>query len=48
MDYSKYEVAPDKLRWECDPAQFDFDCTADLAPLHEFIGQDRAIRAIES
>jgi len=47
MDYSKYEVAPDKLRWECDPAQFDFDCTADLAPLHEFIGQDRAIRAIE-
>ncbi|MCK9356673.1 MAG: AAA family ATPase [Dehalococcoidia bacterium] len=47
MDVSKHEVPPDQLRWRCDPAQFDFDCTADLAPLHEFIGQDRAIRAIE-
>ncbi len=47
MDLSRHEVAPEKLRWQCDPAQFDFDCTADLAPLHEFIGQDRAIRAIE-
>ena len=26
---------------------FDFDCTKDLAPLREFIGQGRAIRAIE-
>jgi len=44
---SKYEVPPDKLRWECDPAIFDFDCTRELAPLGEFIGQNRAIRAIE-
>jgi lon-related putative ATP-dependent protease len=47
MDITKYEVAVDKLRWQCDPAQFDFECTKDLAPLREFIGQDRAIRAIE-
>ncbi|MBN1855730.1 MAG: AAA family ATPase [Dehalococcoidia bacterium] len=47
MKNSRYEVPPEKLRWHCDPAQFDFDCTKDLAPLHEFIGQDRAIRAIE-
>ena len=25
----------------------DFECTKDLAPLREFIGQSRAIRAIE-
>ena len=47
MDISRYEVPPEQLRWHCDPAQFDFDCTKDLAPLHEFIGQERAIRAIE-
>ena len=47
MDVSRYEVPADKLRWQCDPSLFDFDCTEDLAPLHEFIGQDRAIRAIE-
>ncbi len=47
MNISRYEVPPDKLRWTCDPAQFDFECTEELVPLHEFIGQDRAIRAIE-
>ncbi len=47
MDITKYEVPADKLRWQCDPAVFDFECTRDLAPLREFIGQDRAIRAIE-
>ncbi|MBE9514424.1 MAG: AAA family ATPase, partial [Chloroflexi bacterium] len=47
MDMSKYEVPADKLRWRCDPGVFEFECTKDLAPLHEFIGQDRAIRAIE-
>jgi Cdc6-like AAA superfamily ATPase len=43
----KYEVSADKLRWQCDPGMFNFDCTKDLAPLREFVGQDRAIRAIE-
>ncbi len=47
MDVAKYEVSADKLRWQCDPAIFDFDCTKELAPLREFIGQERAIRAIE-
>src|SRR4030042_4709385 len=47
MEISKYEVSADKLRWYCDPSLFDFDCTKDLAPLREFIGQDRAIRAID-
>lgn len=47
MDIAKYEISADELRWQCDPAVFDFECTKDLAPLGEFIGQDRAIRAIE-
>ena len=47
MMLQKYEVPADKLRWHCDPSLFDFECTKDLAPLREFIGQDRAIRAVE-
>jgi hypothetical protein len=48
VDIKRYEItAPDKLCWQCDPTKFDFECTKDLAPLGEFIGQDRAIRAIE-
>src|SRR4030042_4211992 len=47
MDLQNYEVAPDKWSWYCDPCQFDFECTRDLSPLEEFIGQGRAIRAIE-
>lgn len=47
MDITKYEVPADKLSWQCDPAIFDFNHTKNLAPLREFVGQDRAIRAIE-
>ncbi|OGO32965.1 MAG: hypothetical protein A2Z29_01745 [Chloroflexi bacterium RBG_16_56_11] len=44
---AKYEVPVKKLRWECDPRIFDFECTKDLAPLREFVGQERAVRAVE-
>ncbi len=47
MDIKKYEVPVSKLRWECDPNVFEFNHTKNLAPLREFVGQDRAIRAIE-
>jgi predicted ATP-dependent protease len=47
MEIRKYEVSVDKLRWECDPKMFAFECTKDLAPLREFIGQERATRAVE-
>lgn len=47
MAIEKYEVSVDKLEWHCEPDLFNFDCTKDLAPLREFVGQDRAIRAIE-
>jgi predicted ATP-dependent protease len=47
MQIKRYEVAVEKLRWECDPKIFDFECTKDLVPLREFIGQERATRAVE-
>lgn len=47
MTAKNHEVPLEKLRWVCDPKIFDFECTGDLAPLREFIGQDRAIRAVE-
>ena len=47
METKKYEVSFDKLRWECDPRIFRFKCTEDLAPLREFVGQERATRAVE-
>ncbi len=40
-------LAPDALRNRCDPAQFDFDSTAELAPLEESLGQERAVEALE-
>jgi predicted ATP-dependent protease len=47
MKTKKYKVPVDKLRWECDPKMFKFKCTKDLAPLREFVGQERATRAVE-
>ncbi|MBI4303150.1 MAG: AAA family ATPase [Chloroflexi bacterium] len=47
MLLERYEVPADKLRCHCDPALFQFECTKDLAPLREFIGQERATRAVE-
>ena len=47
MEINKYEVPLEKLRWQCDPSLFEFECTKDLAPLREFIGQERAVRAVE-
>ena len=44
---ARWELPPAKLRYRCDPRQFDFDSTASITPLEGFIGQDRALRAIE-
>ena len=35
-----------ELRCLCDPAMFDFETTADIEPLDQVIGQERAVRAI--
>lgn len=45
LDIKKLSV--DKLRWNCNPAQFDFDTTAELPDLDNAIGQKRALRSIE-
>ncbi len=40
------EVPLDELRCVCDPAVFSFETTADIDPLDQVIGQERAVRAI--
>ncbi|MFQ5933946.1 MAG: Lon-like protease helical domain-containing protein, partial [Dehalococcoidia bacterium] len=46
VNADKYKVPVDKLRWRCDPESYKFECTDEIKPLEEFIGQERAIRAI--
>jgi Cdc6-like AAA superfamily ATPase len=41
------ELEPKALRRVCNPEGFDFECTSQITPLEETIGQDRALRAIE-
>ena len=47
MDFNSRKVPIDKLRWVCDPNKFDFQSTENVPPLSGFIGQKRAIKAIE-
>jgi len=42
-----WRVPFDRLRWECDPSQFDFITTDDLPELDVAIGQERALRSID-
>ena len=42
-----YDVSADKLRWKCSSSFLPFECTSDMIPLADFIGQERAMRAIE-
>ena len=39
-------LPPDRLYTACDPALFSFKTTADLEPLDEMVGQDRAVQAV--
>lgn len=47
MPLATNSLTVDKLRWNCDPSQFDFDTTAELPDLDDAIGQKRALRSIE-
>jgi predicted ATP-dependent protease len=47
VDIDSFRVPVEKLRWRCAPESFDFECTDELTPLQEFVGQDRAIQALE-
>lgn len=44
---SQFEVAVERLRWRCDSSILPFTCTSEMTPLEDFIGQERAMRAIE-
>ena len=39
-------LAPEALRWRCDPAAFDFETTASLEPAEGVVGQDGAVEAL--
>jgi predicted ATP-dependent protease len=43
----KYRIPVEQLSWRCDLSFLPFTCTADMTPLEDFIGQERAMRAIE-
>lgn len=40
-------LPPEALNRRCDPAQFSFRTTAELAPLDRVLGQDRAVAAVQ-
>ena len=40
-------LPPDKLRWRCDPALFEFETTNQLDDLDEVLGQARALDAVK-
>lgn len=46
IDLGKYVVPLEKLRWICPQDMFQFECTTDIEPLKEFIGQQRAMDSI--
>ncbi|MFW6195584.1 MAG: Lon-like protease helical domain-containing protein, partial [Chloroflexota bacterium] len=47
VDVGHLKVAPNDLRWRCEVDRLEFDCTDQLGPPSEFIGQDRAVSAVE-
>jgi hypothetical protein len=44
---TKFRVPAAQLNWRCDLSFLPFTCTSEMTPLEDFIGQERAIRAIE-
>ncbi len=47
VDHDSLRVPVEQLRREQDPTDFQFECTDELVPLSEFIGQDRGLRALQ-
>ena len=41
------ELAPEMLRWRCEPERLPFETTAQAEPREGFVGQDRALRALK-
>jgi len=46
-DTDSLRLLPAQLRRIHDPTTFEFECTDELIPLTEFIGQDRALRSLQ-
>ncbi len=46
-DSSKFELSPASLRWRCDPSSLGFSCTHEITAPKTFIGQRRAVSALE-
>jgi predicted ATP-dependent protease len=46
-DREERRVAPERLRWFCDPAELPFETTEELKPLNGAIGQERGVEALE-
>ena len=44
---ARVRLAPEQLRWTCDPRVFTFRTTAELRADEVIVGQDRAVRALE-
>src|SRR3990172_231651 len=44
---TQFKVPAEQLTWRCDLSFLPFTCTSEMTPLEDFIGQERAIRAIE-
>lgn len=47
VDISKYCLKPEDVHWICDWKSFPFECTDEVEDLEGFLGQDRALQAIE-
>ncbi len=47
MSVANCKIPVEKLRWVCDPSQFDFETTADIPELEGSIGQERALKSID-
>ena len=41
------ELAPEKLRWRCDPARIPFETTEQAELVEGPVGQDRGLRALK-
>lgn len=46
-DLEKFRVPWEKTCWSCGVGSMDFQCTDELTPLDHFIGQDRALQALQ-
>jgi predicted ATP-dependent protease len=46
VNLTHFIVPVERLRWVCSEDMFPFECTTDIEPLKEFIGQERALGSI--